>query len=117
MLSELREKVDEIDASIVNLLNERARLSLSIGETKRKSSQQTEEANANAHVHVYVPGREKKVFEKVSGLNKGPLSDASVQAIYREIMSASISLQQRVTVGFLGPAGTFTHQVRECLLS
>jgi len=44
-------------------------------------------------------------------LNEGPLLDEAVQAIYREIMSASISLQKDVLIAYLGPPGTYTHQV------
>lgn len=43
-------------------------------------------------------------------LNQGPLSTAAVQAIFREIMSASISLQSDVTISYLGPRGTFSHE-------
>jgi chorismate mutase/prephenate dehydratase len=44
-------------------------------------------------------------------LNNGPLSDDSVAAIYREIVSASIRLQQGISIAYLGPMGSFTHQV------
>ncbi|KAJ1787006.1 prephenate dehydratase, partial [Coemansia sp. RSA 2399] len=69
-----------------------------------------EEGSEGGEPEVYVPGQEKRVFEKVRGLNQGPLSGDSVCAIYREIMSASISLQSDVAVGYLGPPGTFSHQ-------
>ena len=115
-LTALREQIDSIDCALVKLLNERAQVSLSIGKSKiqisdeEKQQQSQEENKKKAQPHVYIPGREKKVFQKVSRLNEGPLSDVSVQAIYREIMSASISLQRSVLVGYLGPPGTFTHQ-------
>ncbi|ORX72017.1 chorismate mutase [Linderina pennispora] len=85
-LDKARSQISEVDRKLVDLLNERARLSLNEGEPE-----------------VYVPGQEKRVFEKVRGLNQGPLSGESVCAIYREII-------QDVTVGYLGPPGTFSHQ-------
>ncbi|KAJ2712478.1 prephenate dehydratase, partial [Coemansia spiralis] len=106
-LDAARSGIAEVDRRLVELLNERARLSLNVGAAKRQTLR---ELNVDAVPEVYVPGQEKRVFEKVRGLNHGPLSGDSVCAIYREIMSASISLQSDVTVGYLGPPGTFSHQ-------
>lgn len=58
---------------------------------------------------AFVPGQEKVVFDRLEDTNDGPLPVTALQAIYREIMSASIALQQPVRVGYLGPRGTFTH--------
>lgn len=109
-LEAARSKISEVDRRLVDLLNERARLSLNVGAAKRLSLKEQKGGNVEKEPEVYVPGQEKKVFEKVCGLNRGPLSGESVCAIYREIMSASISLQSDVTVGYLGPPGTFSHQ-------
>jgi chorismate mutase/prephenate dehydratase len=38
------------------------------------------------------------------------LSGEGIQAIYREIMSASISLQKDISIAYLGPQGTYSHQ-------
>ncbi|KAJ2905271.1 prephenate dehydratase [Coemansia aciculifera] len=106
-LDAARGQISEVDRRLVELLNERARLSLSVGAAKRQS---LKDQGATGEPEVYVPTQEKRVFEKVRGLNQGPLSGESVCAIYREIMSASISLQSDVSVGYLGPPGTFSHQ-------
>jgi len=98
-LDPYRKKIDEADAEIVRLLNERLCAAREIGRLKQ-------EANAP----VYVPAREMEVFEKVMGLNQGPMSDAHVRAIYREIMSAAISLELESSIAYLGPPTTFTHQ-------
>lgn len=94
-----REKIDALDKEIVRLLNERIRTAMAIGRLKQ-------EANAP----VYVPAREQQVFEKVMKLNGGPMSAAHVRAIYREIMSAAISMEMESAVAFLGPETTYTHQ-------
>ncbi|KAJ2342050.1 prephenate dehydratase, partial [Coemansia sp. RSA 2618] len=106
-LDAARNRISDVDRRLVELLNERARISLNVGAAKR---QNLKEQGVDGEPEVYVPGQEKRVFEKVRGLNQGPLSGESVCAIYREIMSASISLQSEVSVGYLGPPGTFSHQ-------
>lgn len=98
-LDEYRKRIDSLDGEIVRLLNERFTAAVEIGRLKH-------EANAP----VYVPAREKQVFEKVMALNGGPMSDAHVRAIYREIMSAAISMELESSIAFLGPITTYTHQ-------
>jgi len=97
-LEELRKKIDEIDAKIVEYLNTRARIVKEIGEIKRKKG-----------ADIYVPGREFEVFKKILKLNKGPLPDAALKAVYREIMSGSIALEKATRVAYLGPEASFSH--------
>jgi chorismate mutase/prephenate dehydratase len=97
-LEQLRVKIDQIDAQIVDLLNSRARVVVEIG--KIKQSQGTP---------VYAPDREKAVLEKVRRLNHGPLSDRCFEAVYRELMSGSFALEKPLRIGFLGPEGSFSH--------
>ena len=59
---------------------------------------------------VYVPAREKKVLDHVLKTNRGPLSDSSILAIYREVMSSSLVLERDIRVSYLGPPSTFTHE-------
>ena len=98
-LEELRGEIDHLDSRLVALLNERTRHVLDIGELKK-----------DQEGAVYVPAREKEVFERVEELNGGPLPHEALRAIYREIMSASLSLEHDLTIAYLGPAATFTHQ-------
>jgi len=101
-LEELRQSIDRIDARIVELLNERADLVIRIGHLKRENSAQ-----------VYAPSREIEVFRGVKDHNDGPLPDASLEAVFREIMSACIALEKPLKVGYLGPQGTFTHMAAQ----
>jgi chorismate mutase/prephenate dehydratase len=98
-LTPIREKIDGLDQQIVELLNQRLTLAAEIGKLKRGSGGQ-----------IYVAEREDAVFRKVSGLNQGPIKDDALRAIYREIMSAAIALEQPLLVAYLGPEATNSHQ-------
>ena len=97
-LKNLRRAIDSIDSKVLKLLNERALVTLKIGKIKsaRKES-------------IYVPNRESEVYKRLSENNKGPLSNAALQAIYREIMSSALNLEKSLTIAYLGPEYTFTH--------
>jgi chorismate mutase/prephenate dehydratase len=97
-LEELRKKVDRIDANILRLLNQRALLALQIGKLKAKRRE-----------GVYVPDRESEIMNRIKRLNKGPLSEDALKAIYREIMSGALALEKEVKIAYLGPPATFTH--------
>ncbi|MEI6562729.1 MAG: prephenate dehydratase [bacterium] len=98
-LDAVRKKIDGVDAKLVKLLNERTRYALEIGKLKKKDGKS-----------IYVPAREKQVLARVSELSQGPLSDKSIRAIYREIMSAALALEKNLKVAYMGPPSTFSHQ-------
>ena len=96
-LTHLRKKIDSLDARIVALLNERAGITLSIGQEKLKNKRS-----------IYAPEREKQVLARIRGLNQGPLSKQSLEAVYREIMSGSLSLEKSLRIAHLGPKASYT---------
>jgi chorismate mutase/prephenate dehydratase len=98
-LKPLREKIDTIDAQILDLLNQRARLAQEVGHVK-----------AETNAPVFRPEREAQVLRGVAERNPGPLLAGDVQTIFREIMSSCRALEKRVTVAYLGPSGTFSEQ-------
>lgn len=97
-LKKYRKKIDRIDNDILYLLNERAKIILDIGALKSKKAKPS-----------FSPYREAQIYRKLLKANKGPLSAESVKAIYREIMSGSLSLQNPPKIAYLGPEATFTH--------
>jgi chorismate mutase / prephenate dehydratase len=97
-LDQLRLRIDQIDAQIVELLNSRARVVVEIGKIKQSRG-----------TPIYAPDREKAIFDKVRQLNRGPLSDRCLDAVYRELMSGSFALEKPLRIGFLGPEGSFSH--------
>lgn len=98
-LPEHRQAIDALDAQIVQLLNERTRHVLEIGAIKLKAGQE-----------IYAPHRERAVFQKVTKLNKGPITNDGLRAIYREVMSSALALEKSLTIAYLGPEATYTHE-------
>lgn len=94
----LRKRIDQIDAKVVNLLNDRASLAQKIGRVKNRSKQE-----------VYAPHREREVLRRVSELNPGPLPAQAVRAVFREIISGCRSLEGPLTIAFFGAEATYTH--------
>ena len=101
-LSQLRKKIDVIDGAVVALLNERATISKAIGQEKVKNKKA-----------VYSPDREKEVLSRIKALSQGPMSAAALQAIYREIMSCSLSLEKPLCIATLGKQGAYTYSAAQ----
>ncbi len=62
---------------------------------------------------IYLPEREEQVLRALTAKNAqlgGLLNEEAVRAIYREIMSASLALEKDLTIAYLGPEATWTHQ-------
>ncbi len=98
-LEELRNEIDSLDDEIVRLLNARAEAAVKIGKLKVESG-----------AGVFAPDRERAVLDRIASISSGPMSRQSLLAIYRELMSASFSLERPPRVGYLGPKGSFSHE-------
>lgn len=81
-IASYRAKIDEIDAELVRLLNERAAAALAIGELK-----------ASAGLKVYDPAREGVIIEKINQLNAGPLSKGAMEDIFHSVIDACRQIQ------------------------
>jgi chorismate mutase/prephenate dehydratase len=97
-LLELRGKIDDLDARIQALIAERARCAKQIGVVK----------GLTATADFYRPEREAQVLRKVVERNDGPLRDAEMVRLFRELMSACLAQEEPLKVAYLGPEGTFT---------
>jgi chorismate mutase/prephenate dehydratase len=100
-LGELRAEIDALDAQILRLLNERARVATEVGERKRSAA-------PDAPFHA--PAREREVLTRLEAQNTGPFPTEAIRAVFQEIMSACLSLERPLRVAFPGPEGTFPHQ-------
>ena len=99
-LGTIRNRIDTIDTQILKLLSERANCAEEVAVTKRAAGEKD--------IKFYRPEREAQILRRVSEINPGPLENQKVTAIFREIISSCLALEQKIKVAYLGPAGTFT---------
>lgn len=97
-LTDARARIDNLDQRIQALVNERAAVALGVAQIKQGAGR----------TDFYRPEREAQVLERIAERNDGPLDDASVTRIMREVMSACLALEKPMTVAYLGPEGTYT---------
>jgi len=97
-VEKLRKEIDKIDNEILDLLNKRSNIVLDIAHIKR-----------NENAKFYSPERERQILERLNSLNPGPFPNETLKVIYREILSASLSLEETLKISCLGPLATFTH--------
>tara|TARA_Y100001970_G_scaffold291912_1_gene431002 strand:- start:2948 stop:3196 length:249 start_codon:yes stop_codon:yes gene_type:complete len=82
-LEKLRKHIDQLDSQLLELLNERARYVKKIGEIKQKEN-----------TEVLVPQRETELLDRLTSMNKGPLSNKMVIHIFQEIIDTLKILQK-----------------------
>ncbi len=95
-----RKEIDRIDDEILRLLNERSKNVMEIGKIKKQSDREG---------NLHTPGREAEIVDRLMRQNRGPFPNEAIRPVYREIMSASLSLEGPQRVAYLGPRATFTH--------
>jgi len=100
-LNELRQRIDQLDQQIQQLISDRARIALAVGAAKGPQQQP---------VDYYRPEREAQVLRAVMERNDGPLSDTEMVRLFREIMASCLAQQEPLRIAYLGPEGTFTQQ-------
>ncbi len=81
-ISSWRQKIDELDRKLVELLNERAKAAQAIGRLKRSTA-----------MPIYEPNRERIIFENVVAANNGPLRDQDLQVIYQALIAVMREIQ------------------------
>ena len=98
-IADWRAKIDAVDDRILELLNERARCVREIGGLKEQGGST-----------VYVASRELEVFERLEKDHAGSFPRDAIRNVFREIISASRSVEKGVRLAYLGPEATYTHQ-------
>ena len=104
-LLELRNTLDNIDDELLTLLNKRMQTVHKVGVLK-----------ATSGGAIYRPEREQSIINRLTSLSKqqdGMLNKNAIEAIFLEIFAVSRNLELPEKVAFLGPLGTYTHQMAE----
>jgi len=98
-LLSLRDRIDKLDQQIQALINERGEVAQEVAKLKESSGKDAA---------FYRPEREAQVLREILARNKGPIPDEEMARLFREIMSVCLALEMPMTIGYLGPEGTFT---------
>ncbi|MGD1842759.1 MAG: prephenate dehydratase [Thermonemataceae bacterium] len=101
-LQTLRERIDEIDRQMLQLLEQRMAEVQHIGDLKK----------ANNAI-IYRPEREKQILDRLERLSQGVLKRSAIDAIFLEIFAISRNVELPEKVAYLGPTGSFSHQAAE----
>lgn len=83
LLIELRDEINSLDKSIVQLLNKRTLYAVYIGRVKGELG-----------FPSYSPEREKEISEKINSYLEEPLTKAALQRIYERIVDESRAIQK-----------------------
>jgi len=92
-----RQKIDILDHQILKLIQKRGLLAQKIGKLKSLS---------NSDASFYKPNREAEIIRNLCKVNKGPISEKKIQHIFKEIISSCLSLEEELSIAYLGPEGT-----------
>ena len=88
-LDAIRREIDALDAELLDLLNRRGRAVLEVASVKGRE----------AEPRYYRPEREAALLRRLAAINEGPLPDAEVVRLFREIVSTCRTLEQRLAIG------------------
>jgi len=95
----LREKINGIDAQLLDLLSKRQEIATEVGNIKN-----------DLGIGIFNMAREAEVFRRLTSQSRQHLNKEAIRHIFSEIISAARSVQQPIQVAYLGPAATFSHQ-------
>ncbi|AKV02924.1 Chorismate mutase I [Labilithrix luteola] len=98
MLAGARARIDALDDEILDLLEKRADIAREIAVAKQKAKIES----------FHDPERERQVLERLAHRGEGRFPPDAVRAVFREVMSACLSVEQPLRVAYLGPEGTFS---------
>lgn len=82
-ISDFRQKIDSLEDSIINLLNERAACAVEIGKIKKQKG-----------LPVFDAIREQEILERVAKKTKGPLPPESMKLLFSVLMQETRKLEE-----------------------
>jgi chorismate mutase len=85
-IERLRRRIDEIDRRLLDLLNDRARCVVEVGQIKRRCG----------NMPLYQPEREREIFSAVESANRGPLSNRAIRRLFERILDESRMVERNI---------------------
>ena len=82
-LDELRKAIDSVDSQILQLLHERVRLVMAVGEYKRERD-----------MPVYDPERERALLDRLCRAAEPPLDADTIRRIFERLVDESRRIEQ-----------------------
>jgi chorismate mutase/prephenate dehydratase len=105
-VDELRGRIDSVDDELLQILNRRAELVRQVGIAKRDTARS-----------MHDPEREQKIFarleDKLGKMSGAAFPVASLRPVFREVISACLSLQEELSVTYFGTSGSWTHMAAQ----
>ena len=101
-LDKLRENIDRIDDTLLDLINERMEYVHQVGELKN-----------NVGAPIYRPEREQSILNRLKERNSGKLTANAIDALFLELFAVARNLELPEKIAYLGPEASFTHQAAE----
>lgn len=95
-IDDWRKRIDEVDAQLVTLLNERSKYAVEIGRIKQQRE-----------MEIYSPAREAQVIENVTRSNAGPLDDDAIRRLFERIIDEARRLERITIAGDEGQESLF----------
>ena len=97
-INSVRKDIQRVDRELIKLLGDRARAAQKLAKIRQEDG-----------TALYDLNEEQQGLTELLSQNKGPLDEAAVRAIFREILGAARSLVKPVRVAYLGPRYSFSH--------
>ena len=97
-LGEARARIDALDDAILELLEKRADVAREVATVKRAAAVEV----------FHDPERERQVLDRLAKRGGDRFPPDAVRAVFREVMSGCLSVEEPLRVAYLGPEGTFS---------
>lgn len=93
-----RKELERLDRELLKLVNERARVSQKLAKARQQEGGSLHDLN-----------EEQATFQKLLEGNKGPLAEAGLRSIWRELHGQARNLVQPQRIAYLGPKYSYSH--------
>lgn len=97
-IPQVRQRIDQIDDTILELLKERLGCAKTIGLLKSETNRAK-----------WDPQRELEIYDRLRSNNNDIFPYKALRTIFHEIITTCRLSQRKATVAYLGPEATFTH--------